>query len=219
MQHLPRRWQGRARTPVPPAPGRVFRLARAGRGMNVSHVRRLLSPVIAIVPRCGQASHPEQSKTSPPASMQAASPCTWAAAVCQHVCSKRNETRRARPPACGAGARLYGAEGIGCRYCRHAGGQPSARGVGACSSAVQTQEVDSKTGEGAAAGRTGYAIESNEKSPALQVPVGRRPPRPRSLGSPATAPLASMTPKPRSSSSQAPKVSGQQTRLYLLADF
>ena len=65
MQHLPRRWQGRAGAPVPPAPGRVFRLARAGRGMNVSHVRRLLSPVIAIVPRCGQASHPEQSKTSP----------------------------------------------------------------------------------------------------------------------------------------------------------
>ena len=97
MQHLPRRWQGRAGAPVPPAPGRVFRLARGGRGMNVSHVRRLLSPVIAIVPRCGQASHPEQSKTRPPASMQAASPCTWAAAVCQHVCSKRNETRRARP--------------------------------------------------------------------------------------------------------------------------
>ena len=147
--------------------------------------------------RSGLASCAKQDQ--PPASMQAASPCTWAAAVCQHVCSKRNETRRARPPACGAGARLYGAEGIGCRYCRHAGGQPSARGVGACSSAVQTQEVDSKTGEGAAAGRTGYAIESNEKSPALQVPVGRRPPRPRSLGSPATAPLASMN-------SQAPVV-------------
>lgn len=89
--------------------------------------------------------------------------------------AERNAARP--PPACGAGARLYGAEGIGRRYCRHAGGQPSARGVGACSSAVQTQEVDSKTGEGAAAGRTGYAIESNEKSPALQVPVGRRSPK------------------------------------------
>ena len=65
MQHLPRRRQGRAGAPVPPALGRVFRLARAGRGMNVSHVRRLLSPVIAIVPRCGQASHPAQSKIRP----------------------------------------------------------------------------------------------------------------------------------------------------------
>ena len=45
--------------------------------------------------RSGLASCAKQDQ--PPASMQAASPCTWAAAVCQHVCSKRNETRRARP--------------------------------------------------------------------------------------------------------------------------
>lgn len=167
MQHLPRRWQGRARTPVPPAPGRVFRLARAGRGMNVSHVRRLLSPVIAIVPRCGQASHPAQSKTSPRLLCRLQAPARGQPPSANTSAPSGTKRSAPAPPAFGAGARLYGAEGIGCRYCRHAGGQPSARGVGACSSAVQTQEVDSKTGEGAAAGRTGYAIESNEKSPAL----------------------------------------------------
>ena len=110
--------------------GRAFRLARAGCGMDVSHVRRLLSSVTAIVPRITGAVKARVARKVKPF------PGSWAggrvllagrARVCPH---SRFRWSEARWSALWAGR----------------------------SQAVYTQEVDGKTGKGSAAGRTGHAI-------------------------------------------------------------
>ena len=92
--------KGAHERPFRPPPGRAFRLAWAGRRMNVSHARRLLSPVTAIVPKttgASQAPHPAQSKTTFRLLCRRQAPARGPAAVYSLYRTIRNETQNARP--------------------------------------------------------------------------------------------------------------------------